>query len=225
MLFRSNHKEFDYGSNLILGDITLTEIKNQIISIAKKQNKVGVVIGGPPCQGFSHAGWRDPNDNRNKLFKEFVHIVEEIKPEIFVMENVPGILTMRKGEAMKEIITAFEEIGYYVNLPLKLNAEEYGVPQKRKRVVIIGTLEKINISKPKILFSSKIEEKPNPITVKEAIGGLPELKTGTGEFEMNCNYQSTSAYEKLMLGEIDFSTFYDLCLKDVKLPFSYSLFS
>lgn len=210
--YKKNHSEFDNGNNLVLGDITLPEIKKQIISATKKLGKIGVVVGGPPCQGFSHAGWRNPDDKRNQLFKEFVHIVDEIRPEIFVMENVPGILTMRKGEAMKEIIAAFEEIGYHVNIPFKLNAEDFGVPQKRRRVVIIGSLKKVKISQPEILFSAKNEKKPKPITVKQAIGGLPSLSTGSGVFEMICKYKSTSSYEKLMLGEITFKTFYESCL-------------
>jgi DNA (cytosine-5)-methyltransferase 1 len=207
--YKRNHSEFDTGNNLILGDITKEHVKQQIISVAKKQKKIGVIIGGPPCQGFSHAGWRDPKDERNKLFKEFVEIVNEIKPEIFILENVPGILTMRGGEAVKEIISSFEEIGYHINLPLKLNAEEYGVPQKRRRVVIVGSLKKFTLAHPEILFSNNDSKKPKPITVKQAIGGLPVLLTGSGEFEIDSNYKSISPYEKLMAGEIDFETFYN----------------
>ncbi len=218
--YKQNHLEYDKGDNLILGDITLKEVKDQIISIAAKEKEIGVVIGGPPCQGFSNAGWRNPDDKRNQLFKEFVHVVDKIRPEIFVMENVPGILTMRKGEALKEIIASFEEIGYNVTAPFKLNAEDFGVPQKRKRVVIIGSLKKEKFSQPKILFSYKDESKPKPITVKQAIGGLPILTTGSGEFEMTCNYKSTSAFEKLMLSEIDFTSFYESCLD--QLPFAFS---
>lgn len=135
------------------------------------------------------------------------------------MENVPGILTMRKGEAIKEIIASFEAIGYNVNAPFKLNAEDFGVPQKRRRVVIIGSLKKEKISQPKPLFSSTNENLPKPITVKQAIGSLPELKTGEGDFEMVCNYKPVSAYEKLMSGEIDFAEFYESCLE--KLPIAF----
>ncbi|MBC7749503.1 MAG: DNA cytosine methyltransferase [Methylotenera sp.] len=221
--YKQNHLEYDNGDNLILGDINLQEVKEQIISIAAKEKKIGVVIGGPPCQGFSNAGWRNPDDKRNQLFKEFVHVVDKIRPEIFVMENVPGILTMRKGEALKEIIASFEEIGYNVTTPFKLNAEDFGVPQKRKRIVIIGSQKKEKFAHPKILFSLKDESKPNPITVKQAIGGLPILTTGSGEFEMSCNYKSTSAFEKLMLSEIDFTTFYGNCLD--QLPVSFRIIS
>jgi DNA (cytosine-5)-methyltransferase 1 len=139
------------------------------------------------------------------------------------MENVPGILTMRKGEAMKEIVSSFEEIGYHVNTPFKLSAENFGVPQKRKRVVIIGSLKKEKIRQPKHIFSNNEENLPKPITVKQAIGGLPVLKTGSGDFEMICSYKSTSAYEKLMLGEIDFATFYESCLDENKTTIDLQL--
>jgi DNA (cytosine-5)-methyltransferase 1 len=217
--YRKNHSEFDNGDNLILGDITFPEIKRQIISVASKQKNIGVVIGGPPCQGFSHAGWRNPNDKRNQLFKEFVHIVDELQPEIFVMENVPGILTMRKGEAIKEIIASFEAIGYNVNSPFKLNAEDFGVPQKRRRVVIIGSLKNEKISQPKPLFSSTNENIPNPISVKQAIGSLPELKSGEGEFEMLCNYNPLTPFDKLMSEDINFTEFYESCSE--KLPIAF----
>lgn len=206
--FLRNHKNGNGGNYFINGDITLNENKEKLISI-KNKKKIGVVIGGPPCQGFSLAGWRDPNDKRNKLFKDFVDIVNKIKPEFFVLENVPGILSMRKGEAVKEIIQCFEEIGYNVNLPIKLKAEEFGVPQKRRRVFIIGSLKKINIDSPKPLYSEVDNNLPHPITVKQAIGSLPTLEANQGEFEIDVLYKPNSNYEKLMAGLINFKKFYD----------------
>jgi DNA (cytosine-5)-methyltransferase 1 len=206
----NNHTSTLNKGNLILGSITDSEIKAQVIRAKNDYTKVGLVIGGPPCQGFSSAGWRNPNDKRNQLFKDFVAVVDSVKPECFVMENVPGILTMRNGEALKEIIESFEKIGYKVNKPFKLSAENYGVPQKRKRVFIVGTLLSVNIKAPKQLFSSKDENLPNPITVREAIGGLPELATDSGEVEIISDYKSTSPYESLMMGKVNFKQFYKL---------------
>lgn len=206
--FLKNHKNGNGGNFFINGDITLDKNKNKLVGISKKR-KIGVVIGGPPCQGFSLAGWRDSNDKRNQLFKDFVDIVSKIKPEFFVMENVPGILTMRKREAIKEIIQCFEEIGYNVNTPIKLKAEEFGVPQKRRRVFIIGSLKKIVIKPPIALFSEEDFDLPKPISVKEAIGGLPPLNANEGEFEMEIDYFPKSKYEKLMAGQITFDLFYN----------------
>lgn len=204
--FKRNHSEANQ-SYFITEDITEQAVKDKIKSIAN-QRSVGLVVGGPPCQGFSYAGWRNPEDTRNQLFKEFFEIVRDIRPEFFVMENVTGILTMRKGQVVREIAEVFGEIGYHVNIPFKLNAEDYGVPQKRRRIFIIGSLKKTVISAPKALFSESQTHLPKPITVKQAIYGLPPLQTGEGVFEMEANYVSTSPYEKLMMGETDFIEFY-----------------
>ncbi len=206
--FKKNHLEIDQEF-LLVGDITKSEIKEKIKSISNHQ-KVGLVIGGAPCQGFSYAGWRNPEDTRNQLFKEFFEIVRDVRPEIFVMENVTGILTMRNGQVIKEIAEVFAEIGYHVNFPLKLNAEDYGVPQKRRRIFIIGTRENIQIEPPKSLFLENTSYLPKPITVKQAIYGLPPLESGEGVFEMETNYKANSVYEKLMMTEIDFNEFYYL---------------
>lgn len=116
--------------------ISIDEIKKRI-----KRQKVDVIIGGPPCQGFSNAGLHDPKDPRNSLFMEFIRIVMGIKPKYVVLENVPGILTMRtiNGGLVKDIIEhEFNKIGYKIESKILLSAN-YGVPQKRRRVIFIGT--------------------------------------------------------------------------------------
>ena len=212
-----NHSKHTDERHFILGDVTQEETKQKIID-ACEGNPVDVVIGGPPCQGFSYAGWRDPNDKRNQLFRDFVELVKRIKPKFFVMENVLGILTMRKGEAIKEILKAFEEIGYYVNAPLKLNAANFGVPQKRKRVIIIGSLDpNISITQPMPLFEEDSILAPRFVSVREAIGNLPKIEDGGGEVEMDFEFESRSPYDLLMQKEIDFDKFYELmCNADLK---------
>lgn len=96
-----------------------------------------VVFGGPPCQGFSLAGNRDPNDKRNALYLEMVRIVHQAKPVYFVMENVPGLATMEDGEVIKQVCNEFRQGGYNVTWSV-LNAANYGVPQRRRRVFIMG---------------------------------------------------------------------------------------
>jgi DNA (cytosine-5)-methyltransferase 1 len=128
----------------ICGDIR--EISVGQIKEAISNQVVDIVVGGPPCQGFSMAGRRDAKDPRNSLFMEFVRVVNGLKPKFFVMENVPGILTAKteKGKLVKEIILEeFKKIGYRVEVR-KLHAADYGVPQKRKRVLFTGT----NTNKP-----------------------------------------------------------------------------
>jgi DNA (cytosine-5)-methyltransferase 1 len=100
--------------------------------------EIHLVVGGPPCQGFSVAGKRDPKDPRNKLFRQFVRIVDELKPHYFVMENVPGILTIENGAVRGAIIEAFQEIGYENISVSILEAAQYGIGQIRTRAIFIG---------------------------------------------------------------------------------------
>ena len=95
------------------------------------------VIGGPPCQGFSISGRRIIDDPRNKLYKEFVRIVEESYPRVIVFENVPGLVSMNKGRVMRQVAEDFAKCGYSIQWQL-LNAAAYGVPQRRIRVILIG---------------------------------------------------------------------------------------
>ena len=120
---------------------------------------------------------------------------------------------MQKGAVINEIKQSFEEIGYYVSEPLKLNADEFGVPQRRKRVFIIGSVKKIKIIEPSPLFSEKDSTLPNPITVQQAIGNLPVLKAGEGDMilELENNIKPSSPYEELMAGNITFDEFYKKC--------------
>lgn len=210
--FKYNHSTNTNENYITLGDITEKENRDILISI-KDSFEVGAIVGGPPCQGFSTAGCRDPNDERNQLFRYFVNCVDNISPEMFVMENVPGILSMQKGAVIKEIKESFEEIGYYVSEPFKLNADEFGVPQRRKRVFIIGSLKKIKIKEPQPLFSEKNPKLPNPITVQEAIGNLPTLNAGEGDMilELTNKIKPTSPYEEFIMGNIDFDEFYKKC--------------
>ena len=208
-----NHSKYASEDKFILGDVTQQETKDKIFE-ACGDKQIDVILGGPPCQGFSYAGWRDPEDKRNQLFREFVSIVRVLKPKFFVMENVLGILTMRNGEAIKDIIHAFKDEGYYIGTPLKLNSMWYGVPQKRKRVFIIGSLdENIKIEQPEPLFEYNDMFLPEPVTVKDAIGSLPEIEDGGGEIEMEWNLNNPSPYDMLMQREIDFDTFYKMMCK------------
>ena len=107
-----------------------------------------VVVGGFPCQGFSVANWgRHSLDPRNQLYREMVRIIAAKKPKFFVGENVKGLVSMAKGEALKRIVSDFEELGYSVRYAV-VNAADYGVPQARMRVLIFGVRNDISWTGP-----------------------------------------------------------------------------
>ncbi|HUD44379.1 MAG TPA: DNA cytosine methyltransferase [Patescibacteria group bacterium] len=139
--------------------------------------KADIVLGGFPCQDFSHAGKRRGFSNANGrgvLYKSMIEVIRRTRPAVFVAENVKGLLTMNKGEAIKIILEDFEKLGYHVSMNLYL-AAEYGVPQMRERVIIVGT-DKARLPK----FEHKLPklEKNKWITLKEAIGDLEDLPEG-----------------------------------------------
>lgn len=202
--------------SFICGDITQEEVRLSLVEKVRDK-KIWVIIWWPPCQGFSLAWLRNPDDPRNKLFMDYVKMVEKIRPEMFVMENVPGILSMQWGKVIEAILKSFRDIWYYVNEPMILNAEEYWVPQRRRRVIIIWSLKNITLEKPKILFSETDSSLPKPITVKEAIWNLPVLKAWewTTEMEVFDIEKNSSDYELLMMKEIDFKEFYSRKLRSI----------
>ncbi len=151
--YKLNHPE----TTICCKDIRSVSVEEILNAIGNKS--VDVIAGGPPCQGFSMAGRRDTKDPRNSLFMEFVRMVDGFKPKFFVMENVLGILTMKnaKGKLVSEIILEeFKKIGYAVKV-LRLFAADYGVPQKRRRVVFIGSKNGIFPEPPK-QTNSKIQQ-------------------------------------------------------------------
>jgi len=138
--YELNAPYFGFGCSELIGrDITkITDEEAE--AFRRKHGHISLIVGGPPCQGFSTAGKRDTKDPRNSLFIHFVRFVKIIQPENFIMENVPGMRSMKtaNGESCMEIILqAFREVGYTVDWRI-LNAVNYGVPQTRKRIFIYG---------------------------------------------------------------------------------------
>jgi DNA (cytosine-5)-methyltransferase 1 len=252
--YKRNHP----NTKFFLGDITNEEMKKQIISYMKEKG-CDVIIGGPPCQAYSMAGLRDPNDPRGRLFEEYVEIVKELQPKVFVMENVKGILTInhdrdnltdeekRKLEELRnaekeradllllrkqhknnpekykyteadekrleeikdevkrlknhlgdfqekvtdKIIKRFNNLGYDVKFKL-LNSANYGVPQKRERVIFIGKKKNGKITHPEPTHSENGENGLKKwVSVKEAIGDLEDKKE-----DINFNHIMTSHNEE-----------------------------
>lgn len=176
------------------GDIK--ELTSEKISeLTKLENKdIPLIIGGPPCQGFSVAGKRIVDDERNKLYKSFVRLVNEIKPNIFVMENVPNILSIGGGIVRDSVLRDFSEIGYNVVYKV-LTASDYGVPQKRRRAFFVG----LN----KDVFKEKMFEFPKSqntnITCKDALSDLDFIED-TEVLPEHAEYKlpPQSNYQKMM---------------------------
>jgi len=196
--YRINHPH----TTLIEGDITKNEVKSALFD-AIKGKKIDIIIGGPPCQGFSHAGKRLVDDPRNFLFKEFVEIVKQVKPKVVVLENVEGILTMNKGKSFEGIKESFRELGYRLD-GRKLHAVKYGVPQKRKRVVIIGVLD----GNPNDCYPTEIfQDEDKYLTVRDAIEGLPKIVVNGGSHILETNTEPQSHYQKFLAGMITIDDF------------------
>jgi len=136
--FALNHN----GAKTICGDIS--RITKEDITKKIKRKTVDLVVGGPPCQGFSMAGRRNPDDPRNKLVQEFLRVVKDFKPKVFVIENVQGFKSMKdkNGKLVMDIVKELaKESGYYIK-PYLLNSKDYGVAQRRRRMFLIGSKKK-----------------------------------------------------------------------------------
>ena len=137
------------------------------------------IIGGPPCQSWSEAGsLKGIEDDRGKLFYEYIRILKSVQPKFFLAENVSGMLADRHSEAVKNILKMFEECGYDVSLTL-VNAKDYGVAQERKRVFYIGFRKDLNI---KFDFPKGSTEDDNKkITLRDIIWDLKDTAVPAGE--------------------------------------------
>lgn len=172
--FAKTYKRNFPSHNLVVDDIR--NIDNDKITELVGNNEVDVIIGGPPCQGFSLAGNIGRNfidDERNRLFKEFVRFVTCIQPKMFVMENVAAMATHLRGRTIKTVVGAFENagVGYKVKYEV-LNSVNYGIAQERRRIVVVGIRSDIDSEFSYPMKSGKI------YTIKDVIGDLPVLKSG-----------------------------------------------
>jgi DNA (cytosine-5)-methyltransferase 1 len=191
--------------NFEISETTLPVIFKEIDAFVAGR-KIDLIIGGPPCQAYSLVGRaRDPNsmtgDSRNYLFRYYGEFLRRYKPQVFVFENVLGLLSAGNTTYMKEMISLFEHLGYKV-LPQILNASDYGVIQHRKRVVIIGV-------KTKSAFNYPDFEKyqPNLATEPDIFEDLPDLRPGE-ELEKVLYRKSKSQYceEFGIKNGVDFTT-------------------
>ena len=179
--FNYNHK----NSKGVCADLSRLNPKDIESNLNGKT--VDLIIGGPPCQGFSVAGKRIVDDERNKLYKNFVRFVEYFKPRAFLMENVPNILSIGNGIVKDAIISDISNLGYKVVYKI-LTASDYGVPQNRRRTFFIGFLNGNIFDFPRMTVTNKV-------TSKEAISDLPDFTVENGGKYPNA---PKSNYQKLM---------------------------
>jgi DNA (cytosine-5)-methyltransferase 1 len=210
--FSLNHPEA-WGDARDIEDVKPSEVRKRL---RLKKGELDVLVGGPPCQGFSiNAPGRFLSDPRNKLFKDYLRFLEEFEPKAFLFENVPGLLSLGDGKVFRQILREFEEHGYHSSAKI-LFAAHYGVPQERWRLIIIGSRTS-EISPPKpthyatgranfrsggtMTFQLNALEKNHllpAVTVGEAIGDLPRLEIGEGAEIVGYTTAPRSDYARLM---------------------------
>jgi DNA (cytosine-5)-methyltransferase 1 len=218
------------NTNMVVGDVREVDFKKLMKEHKLKAGDIDVIAGGPPCQGFSMANRkRIEEDERNLLFLEFVRAVKTFKPKCFLIENVMGMtaekvsINNNQKTVVDSMTQYFEDIGYRIAFK-SFKAEEHGVPQMRRRVIIVGTcikskfddLKYLRIGRIKKEYLSKEEMKKvddiqhtlfddilpeglkYPTTVWEAISDLPQFEDGGGEDEMKYASRPKNEYQKLM---------------------------
>jgi DNA (cytosine-5)-methyltransferase 1 len=189
--FNTNFPETPF----ICGDLSDYKKENFDLHITKN---VDVIIGGPPCQGFSLANKRRnkvSEDPRNNLFFEFVKTINWYNPKAFVMENVKGLLSMNSGQVIKQITSEFEnagEFGYNVKHQV-LKASDFGVPQSRERVIVLGFRKDLEITP-----DFPIKKYSEPITVNQAISDLPVIKACEGTETQEYYSEPQNEYQKFI---------------------------
>ena len=180
---------------------------------------LNTIIGGPPCQGFSTAGNRNSSDSRNSLVFRMLEFVHTLMPDNVVIENVPGLKWMQEGKVLASIVMKLEEMEYSITV-LNLRAEEFGVPQRRRRIFIIGNRSGKKVDSPSPLFAPILrgktredvklgnDETPSPVCVAEAISDLPSIKSGDGDDLIEYDWKWTKTdYQRLMRESLTFDNY------------------
>lgn len=188
------HAIATYKYNHPQTEVISDDIRNIKNINLKTKGKIKILFGGPPCQGFSTSNQRNRTfDNpKNWLFLEFIRIAELWKPDWIVIENVKGLADTKSGYFFQEIVLKLEDL-HYTTTSWILNSADYGVPQKRNRLFIIGSLAGIKLDKPASVGRH--------ITVREAISDLPELSNGADTYSLPYKTLRASKYVKMMRGD------------------------
>jgi DNA (cytosine-5)-methyltransferase 1 len=191
--FSRNHK----GAVALKADLSKQETIDEIKRIAG-DNNIDVVIAGPPCQGFSVTGPRNFDDPRNKLYLAVIELVKQYNPKGFIIENVPGMANMYKGEVKDEVLKRFREMGYNIECKILL-ACDYGVPQMRKRLIFMGVRKDIGVPHfPNAKFGPNTDRPYR--TCRDAISDLPTRVKGLGIETDVYDKPASTEYQKIMRG-------------------------
>ncbi|HEY9210476.1 MAG TPA: DNA cytosine methyltransferase [Methylotenera sp.] len=190
--FAFNHK----ATKLFNTDIRTITSKN-FEPLDKNESKI--IFGGPPCQGFSTSNQKNRNLNNpnNWLYKEYIRLVDEVRPDWVVFENVKGLIETENGYFLDAVLMEFKKLGYTTS-HFVLNSVNYGVPQKRNRLFILASLHGVEVSEP-ISYQSNI-------TVREAIEDLPDIENGNKEDVKCYPIPPTNSYSKMMRVDSDYCT-------------------
>ncbi len=197
------------GGTVVLGDIAHAPVFNELLEKAKDVSRNGpfIILGGPPCQGFSTAGKRrSMDDNRNHLFKQYAQFLSILNADGFIFENVPGLLNMNQGSVFHEIRKTLEDCGYSLKTWI-LRAEEFGVPQRRTRIFVVG--QRGNVVRATAPLTSAHEgERTSRLShrvwsVEEALEDLPPLLAGQDGSQCEYREPPNNAYQDFLRGNLD----------------------
>ncbi|EGO2724488.1 DNA cytosine methyltransferase [Enterococcus faecalis] len=188
--FKENHGEAEIMKLDLFNHDNLHFITDYL---HEKNFSIDVLVGGPPCQGYSLAGPRNETDKRNSLYEAMVKLAQLTKPKAIVLENVPGLLKLFEGKAAQRIMDDFSDLGYKMQKQI-LFAPEFGVPQIRKRVFFVGVLPEYG----NFTYPTPILDKENFITCEDAINDLPSLENDIGQEISDYSSNPLSVYQEVM---------------------------
>lgn len=188
--FKANHGDAEVMKIDLFNHDNLKQITKYL---DEKNVKIDVLVGGPPCQGYSLAGPRNEQDDRNTLYEAMVKFANLVKPKVVVLENVPGLLTLFEGKGAQRIVDDFSDLGYVMKKKV-LYAPEYGVPQIRKRVFFVGVSPEYG----EFEYPTPFLDKDYFITCEDAISDLPSLEHEVGSDEVEYEIPPQTMYQEIM---------------------------
>lgn len=194
--FSATHPE----ARFLGGPIERWAAEDFLSAAGVKAGELDVIVGGPPCQGFSvYNHQRGLHDARSSLYREYLRVVDGVRPKWVVLENVTGMTSAGQGQAVEAILLGLQALGYVVDARV-LRAEDYGVPQERRRLVFIGNRLGLPIVWPERTHG---QDGPAFTTVRDAIGDLPALHNGEDRGVLSYARDSTGSYQRMMRGHSD----------------------